>query len=347
MLKKLQIFILLIVICFPGISSSEENNIKKNSESKPCEEYKDGKPGLNSERRIIETNLDPSYITLGAGINLDLGRDGYGHSDDLFFEAELNQHLHFFDIPKTGLLKGFIKINPKVQLRMSNKKSSPVETPGFLPRATYFFWFNDMDKEEKFTYYSIMLSHHSNGQSGDFYNADGTVNTESGNFSTNYFEFANCMYKRKYLPEWTKFSLLWHPGFNREDNLDDQYEEVKIEISTRSTLRSLTSIWPSTYKWSSMSDWYFKLFSSISYIVYGRDYIVAPNPDYPQIKPQRSRWTDNINLSFNLCIRPPQFNDMTLFIKYDFGYDYYNINFQREFNRIQIGIAGDPFGVFK
>ena len=33
-----------------------------------------------------------------------------------------------------------------------------------------------------------MLSHHSNGQDGDFYRADGSVNARDGSFSTNYLE---------------------------------------------------------------------------------------------------------------------------------------------------------------
>ncbi|MBK6346701.1 MAG: hypothetical protein IPF68_12340 [Bacteroidales bacterium] len=32
-------------------------------------------------------------------------------------------------------------------------------------------------------------AHHSNGQSGSFFEADGSINLESGNFSTNFLEF--------------------------------------------------------------------------------------------------------------------------------------------------------------
>lgn len=298
-----------------------------------------------TERKIIEQNLEPSYITAGGGLNFSYWRDSYIDWGDFIFEAELNNHFHFLDSPKKWSWKGFVKFNPKVQLRMSSDKSTPVKTPGFLPRATYYFWFNDKDLHNRFTYYSLMLSHHSNGQAGEFYNQDGTVNTESGNFSTNYFELANYQFQRKYLPEWTKFALIWHPGFNREDGLDDQYEEMKVEISTRTTTRTLRSLKPVAEDMLLRRGWYFKLFSSVSYTFMGRDYIVAPNPDYPQIVPKEADWDDNIDLSFTLCVRPPYFNDMNFFVRYDIGYDDYNINFQKEINRVQFGIAGDPFGL--
>jgi len=345
MLKKTLIIFIFILICALEISHSKENENTDNPEYTPYDVCKEKEYDLASERCIIDTNLEPSYITAGAGINISAGRNGYGKWDDQIFEAELNQHLHFFNTPKTWVWKGFMKINPKVQLRMANVESSPVKTPGFLPRGTYFFWFKNKEKRDSFTYYSIMLSHHSNGQAGDFYTEDGRVNTDNGSFSTNFIELANYQYKRKYLPEWTKFSLQWHPGFNREDGLEEQYEELKIGISIRTTKKSLGSLWPKAAEWASASDWNFKLFSSISYVLAGRDYIIAPNDGFPQIKPVKADWYDNINVSLNLCVKPSIFKDMYLFIKYDFGYDYYNINFQHEFNRIQFGVAGDPFGI--
>ena len=298
-----------------------------------------------TEQEIVEQNLEPSYITAGGGLNFSYWRDSHMDWGDYIFEAELNHHLHVVNSPDNWKWNGFVKFNPKIQIRMSSDKSTPIKTPGFLPRATYFFWFNGKDPQDRFTYYSLMLSHHSNGQAGEFYNQDGTVNTESGNFSTNYFELANYQFQRKFLPEWTKFAIIWHPGFNREDGLDDQYEEVKVEISTRTTTRTLRSFKPVVGDALSKKGWYFKLFTSISYTLIGRDYVIAPNDQYPQIVPQKAEWDDNINLSLTMCIRPPYFHDMNFFVRYDIGYDYYNINFQREINRIQIGIAGDPFGL--
>lgn len=35
------------------------------------------------------------------------------------------------------------------------------------------------------------------------------------------------------------------------------------------------------------------------------------------------------------------------FIKYDHGYNYYNVHFWRKLCRIQVGIAADPFQILK
>jgi hypothetical protein len=341
--------ILLIGLClFTGLLNfaySEEKAEPARATGNPYVASIDNKTATVSARAIIDRNLEPSYITAGGGISISSGRDGYGNWDAHLFEAELNHHLHFFDTPGKWGWNGFMKVNTKIQLRMFNEESAPVKTPGFLPRATYFFWLTPVEKGHRFEYYSVMLSHHSNGQAGDFYNADGTINTDSGSFSTNYFEFANYQYKHRYLPEWTKFALQWHPGFNREDKLKDQYEDLKVEVSARTTTKTIASIFPKAGRWITANKWQVKLFGTLSYVVHGREYITAPNAEHPEIRPEKADWTDNFNTSLHLSVRPPQFNDMSLFIKHDFGYDYYNINFRREFNRIQFGIAGDPFGI--
>ena len=350
MIDMILLRLLVIVVCclVTSISfeaHSEETVIEEKAElTKPSTSNKQYSKIL-TEREIIEQNLEPSYITAGGGFNFSFWRDSHIGWEDYIFEAELNHHFHFFNTPESWKWNGFTKFNPKIQVRMTSEESTPIRTPGFLPRMTYYFWFNGKDVEDRFTYYSLMLSHHSNGQAGSFYNADGTVNTQSGNFSTNYFELANYQFQRKFLPEWTKFAVIWHPGFNREEGLDDQYEEVKVQISTRTTTRTLRSFKPVAEDMLLKRGWYFKLFTSLSYTLMGRDYVVAPNSHYPQITPQKAHWDDNINLSLTLSVRPPYFNDMNFFVRYDLGYDYYNINFQREINRIQIGIAADPFGL--
>jgi hypothetical protein len=81
---------------------------------------------------------------------------------------------------------------PKVVLRMFNARSKPVKTPSYMPRAT-LYWFlhpESVAPGRGARYLSVTLSHHSNGQDGPVFNPDGTVNHESGSFSTNFVEFA-------------------------------------------------------------------------------------------------------------------------------------------------------------
>jgi hypothetical protein len=72
---------------------------------------------------------------------------------------------------------------------MFAEASAPVRTPSYMPRLTTFFWFGESPTQAT-AYFSAAFLHHSNGQSGPFYNSDGSHNHEGGSFGTNYFEFA-------------------------------------------------------------------------------------------------------------------------------------------------------------
>ncbi len=281
--------------------------------------------GEENPLEVINEYLEPTYITPTDGIHFQ-GDDERWYSK--WFEAEINNHLRWFSISNS-----FMMINPKIQLRMYNEESAPVKTPGYLPRLTYFFWLGGgFESGKQFRYNSIMLSHHSNGQAGSFYNSDGTVNKDSGNFSTNFFEFAHYeIMDRDYFPRWSKISLEWHPGFNREKNLKDQYETVKLKLNAQSGDKNMPC----------SDSWKYNIWWGVSYILAGRDYIIAPNKDYPLVNPKKAEWIDNINLTAGLNIKLPFFDQLNIFmIKYDYGYDYYNIRFQDKINRIQIGFAG-------
>lgn len=307
---------------------------------------------------LINDNQDPSYVTAGGGINLGRGHGAFG---DQILEAQISPHFNWFNGHCFGMFGSAGKITPKVQLRMFTSNSSPVKTPGFLPRFTYYFWFHReeyVEKNDNFFYFSVMLSHHSNGQSGNFYNPDGSINIDNGSFSTNFFEFASYqVWESVYLPAWTKLSLEWHPGFNRSSELKDQYEDLKIVFSLRNNSfpwierlmnrldNSDVLFLAKTAKTLRVD---YKLFASASYILHGRDYTFLPGPDASAVnvvgmnEPVPADFYDKINLGIKLNLRPLGWNDINVFFKYDYGYDDYNINFWQPINRIQFGFSADP-----
>jgi len=83
------------------------------------------------EIKAVRKYLEPSFIFGAGGIHFG---DNNKRWDDLVFEGEINNHLHWFN---TGDF-GFVLFNPKVKLRMYNEDSSLVKTPSFMPRLTYF-----------------------------------------------------------------------------------------------------------------------------------------------------------------------------------------------------------------
>ena len=282
----------------------------------------------STKRAIIEGTLVQSYITPTGGINL-----GDGHSEKLVFEGDINQHLHFQ--PRFFSDGVFVKINPRVRVRMINVESFPVRTPSFMPSVTVFFGFGstrDVPGSQGFNVFTLSLTHHSNGQADSFYTANGSINVETGSFSTNFFEFGASRHwgNRPLLQRWTKFSLIWHPGFNRDDELDDQHETVKVGLTT-STVRST----------GGLLGWDLEVMGSVFYTIVGRRYVLIPGPASSRSR-IKATWEDNVHIGASLSVGRPEMGDLRLFVKLDYGYDYYNINFWRRLRRLQIGISADP-----
>jgi len=235
-----------------------------------------------SRLQIIERYLVSSYATALGGLNFP---GGHGKWDDIWVEADINQHWHFQ--PCFFKDRFFFKINPRVRLRLFNENSTPVKTPSFMPNITLFFGFGKTtDLTTGFTYYSIMLSHHSNGQVGEFYNSKDSINIQTGSFSTNFFDFGiNRIWgQNQMLQAWTRLSLIWHPGFNRSDDLKDQYEKLKIALTT-STIRGRRI----------MRRLNMELNGYISYTLKGLDYTLIPGGGVNASTAIKADWKDRVN----------------------------------------------------
>ncbi len=87
------------------------------------------------------------------------------------------------------------------------------------------------------SYLFLTLKHHSNGQFGDFYNEDGSCNTETGDFSTNLLEWG-IFINRNILPfsnttEYFRTSVEIHPKIGRSEELNGQYSFLRWQNSVR------------------------------------------------------------------------------------------------------------------
>ncbi len=320
-MKKSFFVLITILVCAFAVT---------NIDLKPCFSQPIRKP----KKQLIERYLIPSYATVLGGLNF---APGHGKWDGLLFEADINQHWH--SQPRYFKKKCFFKINPRVRLRTSKEKSSPVRTPSFMPNITLFFGFGKAaDTTTSLTYYSIMLSHHSNGQAGEFYNPDSSINLQTGSFSTNFFDFGiNRIWGgSRLLQAWTRLSLIWHPGFNRSDELEDQYEELKIALTT-STIRGTRRI----------GGFHLEFNGYISYTCKGLEYTFIPGGGINSGTAIKADWNDRINWGLNMSFGRQNDGDFRYFVKYDHGYDYYNIHFWRKLRRIQVGIVADPFRILE
>jgi len=122
-------------------------------------------------------------------------------------------------------------IIPDFTVRVRNERSAGVRTPSFRLGGMFYVRLND--SEQDYRYVTLGFTHHSNGQDAEALNPDGTINTRTGNFSTNYltaaFHFGNTVkHSDKYYTLNHSASLEWHKWFNYEKALEGDYGFTRL-----------------------------------------------------------------------------------------------------------------------
>lgn len=79
----------------------------------------------------------------------------------------------------------FFVANFRINIRLFSAYGSPVKSPSYMPGGTFYFRTNDNSYKPSF--FSLSYTHHSNGIEGPTLNPDGTFNTDSGKFTTNFY----------------------------------------------------------------------------------------------------------------------------------------------------------------
>ncbi|HVZ34023.1 MAG TPA: hypothetical protein VG963_16465 [Polyangiaceae bacterium] len=251
---------------------------------------------------IVRANLERSYVAYPIGLT---------GLEPLIFEADLVPN--FSVLPRSWHVALFL--TPKVMLRMFAEGSAPVKTPSYMPRLTTFFWFGDSAAAAT-AYCSAAFVHHSNGQSGAFYNSDGSHNHDSGSFGTNYFEGAAypIFWKRPFFG-WSSIVLEWHP------RLLENAEQRSTYGNTR--LRFATTIYSNVGSFAS------DLSAGLTAIIGAM-----------QEPTNASTFFARFPVAIKYAIRPPSI-DVGLYASYYQGQDYYNIWYDRFISVLEIGISGN------
>ena len=251
---------------------------------------------------IVRANLERSYVVFPIGIT---------GLEPLIFEADLVPN--FSVLPRSWHVALFL--TPKILVRMSAAKSTPVRTPSYMPRLTTFFWFNESAKGPT-AYYSAAFLHHSNGQSGAFYNEDGSHNHEAGSFGTNYFEFAAYPnFWKASSSAWSSILLEWHPRLFENVELRSTYGNLRLRLAT--TI------------YSKLGDYSTDLSVGLTSILGEMQKPTNANTFFARFP-----------VAVKYAVRPPAI-DVGLYASYYQGQDYYNIWYDRFISVLEIGISGD------
>lgn len=274
----------------------------------------------NSFFSTIRANQTDSYITFSQGI---------GNVEPLIFEALVAP---YFLLRTSRDAKWGATISSKIMIRMYAEESYPVRTPSYMPEISLYRQINrNQDKNVKCLF--LTLAHHSNGQDGNFYNEDGTVNTYSGNFATNYLEVGTFLNKNvipfSNTSEYFKTSLEYHLDLQRSEELEERY---------------------GFFRWHSS----FRIFRLPSFHSNSRKFVFDNTPfvqtrlETTWIFGERNNASffdlnERLNLSFTLAYRPPFLSDVSLFANFYSGEDYYNIHFFRRITVFRVGLQAYSF----
>ncbi len=266
-------------------------------------------PRLNLTK-IAHINQSDSYITFPTDI---------GNIEPLMFEANLNPN---FVVRKRADTRLMMVLTPQITIRMFNEESYPVKTPSYIPQLSLYYLFGYPELAHHTTLFG-RIAHHSNGQDGSFYNSNGTINLQSGNFATNFFEigFIDTSYGAKVnAVKFFKSSLEIHPKSWMLDELRGQYSELR---------------------------WHNSFF--VYKLPLDRGFFSEKRKANFSVKIETTWMLDNINEwktfdtnrfsgAFTFYYHPKFLEDIGFFIKFYHGLDYYNIYFEHQLDIIRFGL---------
>ena len=280
----------------------------------------------NTFFEAIRANQNESYITFSQGL---------GNLEPLIFEASIEP---YFLIRTSQDARWGATISPAIRIRMLAEESLPIRTPSYNPYVSFYRQIQLKRGEFSHTLYIFLtLAHHSNGQEGDFYLSDGTINTKTGNFSTNYFEIG-LFFNRHLLPfsntnEYIKTSLEIHPGLEMNPELQGHYgdfrwhnrlriyrfswKQLKKFFDEDQVYASKIPVWSATFE----TTWIFGERGGASPADFG----------------------ERFNFLAKLAYKPINVRDVSFFVRLYSGEDYYNLYFTRRISTLQIGLKAFAF----
>ncbi len=270
-------------------------------------------------KKDIAANHNRSYIT---------ALEGFGNMDPLFFEANLAP---YYLIRFREKYHAAIELSPQVTFRMYRKESFPIHTPSYIPRVTFYRNLNKLTTGSRSVTSFLSVVHHSNGQNGDFYNENGSINTDNGNFATNYLElgafFIQQDPKTSNRQRVYKSYLEYH--FASDPNLQGLYGTFRLNFEFQ-LIHHLNS--SGKVKNDGKKDYEkhrIRQTFETEWILAGLDNVDAIN-----IK-------ERLLFKYTGSYHPRIAEDMSFFIQYYYGQDYYNIFFDRNISVLRIGLMSD------
>ncbi|AQG78770.1 hypothetical protein AWR27_05175 [Spirosoma montaniterrae] len=157
-------------------------------------------------------NRDLSYIA---------PKGELGAPDTYILNGELIANFFLLATPKSRIS---VAVMQRFWARVRTEQSAPVRTPSFRLGAHVYYRLSA--STNRYKYVETQLYHHSNGQDGPVFLPNGSYNTATGDFSTNYLQLTYNWGTHQPHRHGTFFNVgyRWHaPFFNHSEGLLGQY----------------------------------------------------------------------------------------------------------------------------
>jgi hypothetical protein len=261
---------------------------------------------------ISQVNQGNSYITFPTDI---------GNIEPLWFEGNVIPNFYLRQSRNSRLMG---VLTPQIIIRMYREESFPVRTPSYIPQITLYYQLNKKKSSKSTTVFG-RFAHHSNGQEEPFFLEDGSLNTKSGDFSTNFFEpgfIGTNFSKRLNAYQFFKTSLEIHPQSWSAEELEGIYSNVR---------------WHNSFSAFKLSDENLKQTHKPANISVKAE----TTWHFGDINNWRSTNLKRFDFSLTFYYHPRFFEDIGLFVQYYNGADYYNMYFSHQLSVLRFGFMTD------
>ena len=258
----------------------------------------------------------------------------FGEINNLIFESRISDH-YFINFRRNTNWAADAEIN--LTIRMLDQKSVPINTPNYNPGINLYYYSKDKRLFGGNIVYSLGLYHYSNGQNGDFYNSDGSINYKNGNFSTNYISIKSFSLfrdpKRNYIKKILGGQFMYY--IDPYPTMKPLFPKARLDIYLENFITNL-------YKEIDLFNWENKSYYQDKdiYTLHRFKLNIGFLLGYMQ---NTKFLEDKIIFEITHSYKPTWLDDFSFFIKYYYGRDYYNIHFTEKISQFSIGIMSDNF----
>ena len=260
---------------------------------------------------IAQVNQGNSYVTFPTDI---------GNIEPLIFEGNLIPNFMLRQNKSSRLIGVF---TPQIIIRMFNEFSHPVKTPSYMPMLTAYYLIGNREQSKLLTVFG-RLAHHSNGQYNDLILEDGSVNYNSGDFATNYFELGGivtALNRRTNAVRFLKTSYEYHPENSVHRLFEGRYSRHRwhnefsvFKLPKRQTKNKNKADISIDIK----TTWLFGDLPETNLVSF-----------------------DRLQASLTFSYYPTFFEDIGFFVQLYSGKDYYNVYFDENRTMIRFGLMTD------